>query len=61
MEKLVMIILQNTEKNKRKAASKNISSPHKIFQYMTQKLIILGDCCAPENLTGLRLKIFEQT
>ena len=56
-----MIILQNTEKNKRKAASKNISSPHKIFQYMTQKLIILGDCCAPENLTGLRFKIFEQT
>ena len=42
------MILQNTEKlSMRKTASKNISSPLKPPQYMSQNLIILGEHCAP--------------
>ena len=33
----------------RKTASKNVSSPHKLSQYMSQKLIILGDPLCPGN------------
>ena len=44
-KKLVIIILQNTEKiSKIKNASENIISPNKISsQYMSQKLLILGN------------------
>ena len=45
-----MIILQNTEKiTKRKNASKNVSSPHKLSSYMSQKLLILGDPLRHDN------------
>ena len=45
-----MIILQNTEKiSKRKTASKNISYTYKLSQYMSQKLLILGDPLYPGN------------
>ena len=44
MEKIVIIILQNTEKvSKRKSASKKKSAPHKLTQYMRQRLLILDN------------------
>ena len=54
-EHVLVIILQNIEKNKlekkslRKAPSKNISSLHKLSQYISQKLVILGDPLFPGN------------
>ena len=54
-EHVLVIILQNIEKNKlekkslRKTPSKNISSLHKLSQYISQKLVILGDPLFPGN------------
>ena len=36
-------------KHKKTCASKNISSPHKLSQYTSHKLIILGDPLCPRN------------
>ena len=50
MEKTSKIILQNIEKiSKRKTASKNISSPHKLSQCMNQKLLFLGHPVVPRK------------
>ena len=58
-EKLV-IILQNTKKiSKRKTASKNITSPHKLSLDISQKFLILADPLCPHNtLYKLKTKNF---
>ena len=54
------MILQNTKKiSKRKTASKNITSPHKLSLDMSQKFLILADPLCPHNtLYKLKIKNF---
>ena len=42
----------------RKTGSKTISSPQKLSQYMSQKLLILGDPLCPGNTYKLQIKSF---
>ena len=66
MEKIVVIVLQNTEKlSKRKTASKNISIPQSTSQSIPiheSEIAHSGQPVVPgKYLTSFKLKNFEQT